>query len=254
MANPIFRMLNHRSSAEDIETWSFAGGQTMTVDGTIKITGIMGLIMVLAASYVWTRYSYGYMDFVTMLTAGGSIGAFILALIISFSRLSPKFGLIKYLTPFYALFQGFALGGISAFFEASAPGIVSQALAATFAAFFVMLLLYKFRAISCTQKFRSFILISTFSILVIYLVDFIAHFLGYSLPVIYSSSPLGLLFSLIIVVIASLSLILDFDFIEQGAMRNYPQEYEWYGAFGLLVTMIWMYVEILKLLSKIQRR
>ena len=254
MSNPILNDNKLEQDIEYVETMSFSGGEVMTINGTLQNTAFMGLIMVMAAVFTWTRFSLGYTDMAQMLTIGGAIGGFILAIIISFMRISPKFASIRYLVPFYAVFEGLFLGGISATFEAEFPGIVSNAIAGTFAALFSMLLLYRARLIASTDKFRSIVFISTLSIAGIYLVNIIGHFFGYSIPVVYSSSPLGILFSVVIVVIAALNLIIDFDFIEQGAMRNFPKEYEWYGAFGLLVTIVWLYVEVLRLLAKFQRR
>ena len=254
MANPVLNSDKLEQDIEYIETMSFPGGQVMTVNGTLQTTGFMGLILIMAAAFTWTRFSLGYMDMVQMLTMGGAIGGFILAIIISFMRMSPKFASIKYLVPFYAALEGLFLGGISAMFESEFPGIVSNAIAGTFAALFAMLVLYRMRVIACTNKFRSVIFISTLSIAGIYLIDIIGHFFGHSVPIIYSTSPWGILFSVVIVFIAAFNLIWDFDFIEQGAMRNFPKEYEWYGAFGLMVTIVWLYIEILKLLAKFQRR
>lgn len=254
MANPVLNRNKFEQDIEYAETMSFAGGQVMTVNGTLQTTAFMGLIMIMAAAFTWTRFSFGYTDMAQMLTIGGAIGGFILALIISFMRISPKFASIRYLVPCYAALEGLFLGGISAMFEAEFPGIVSNAIAGTFAALFSMLLLYRCRFIACSNKFRSVIFISTLSIAAMYLVNIIGHLFGYSIPVVYSSSPMGILLSVVIVVIAALNLILDFDFIEQGAMRNFPKEYEWYGAFGLLVTIVWLYIEILRLLAKLQRR
>lgn len=129
-----------------------------------------------------------------------------------------------------------------------------MAVMGTFAALFSMLALYKIGAIKCTERFRSVIFISTCSIAVIYLVDFIGHFFHYAVPVINTSSNFGILFSLVVVVIAALNLIIDFDFIEQGARNMLPKDYEWYGAFGLMVTIVWLYIEILKLASKFMDR
>ena len=172
---------------------------------------------------------------------------FILALVIAFTR-------NKYLVPVYAVCEGFALGGISASMEASYPGIVSQAVAGTFAAFFSMLILYRARVIKCTDKFRSVLFISTLSIAIVYLINWIGGFFGYAVPFINSSSNIGIAVSAIVVVVAAFNLIVDFDFIERGAQRMLPKDYEWYGAFGLMVTLVWLYLEILRLLAKLQDR
>ena len=242
MSNPI---LNENNFNEQERVYE---GVPMTINGTIQVTMFLGLLLVCAATFVWNRYSLGYTDLATMLTGGGVIVGFILALVISFTRK-------KYLIPVYAACEGCAIGGISAIFETQMPGIVVQAVAGTFAALFSMLLLYKVGLIRATDKFRSVIFISTASIAVIYLVDILGRlFLHLHVPLINSTSPAGILVSIIIVAIAALNLILDFDFIEKGEAMMLPKDYEWFGAFGLMVTLVWLYIEILRLLTKINRR
>ena len=254
MANPILDPRNFESGREYVEETAFGGFEAMSVNGTLQITGFLGLILLSFAAFTWSRFSLGYTDMGVMLTGAGAIIGFVLALIISFSRLSTSFGYIKYLVPFYAACEGLFLGGVSASFEASYPGVVSTAVAGTFAALFAMLILYRLRIINCTQTFRSVIFIATLSICGVYLIDFIGHFFGHSISVIHSSTPMGLLFSAVVVVIAAFNLIIDFDFIEQAVMRRFPKEFEWYCSFGLMVTIVWMYVEILRLVAKLQRR
>lgn len=254
MSNPILNENNFERDTQYAEARVYQVNQVMTVNGTLQVTGLLGLIMLIAASYTWTRFSLGYTDIVAMLTGGGAIVGFILALVISFSRLSPQLKGIKYLVPVYAACEGLFLGGISATFEASYPGIVVSAISGTFAALFAMLILYRARVIQCTDKFRSVIFISTLSIAGIYLIDLIGHFFGLSVPMLYSAGTFGLLVSVAIVVVAALNLIIDFDFIERASERNFPKDYEWYGAFGLIVTIVWLYIEILRLLAKFQRR
>lgn len=240
MANPI---LNEKYTTQE----RVLQGETMTVNGTIQITAFLGLLMLAAAAFSWSRLALGYTDLGMMLTSAGAIVGFILALVIAFTR-------IKYLIPVYAVCEGLFLGGVSASFEASYPGIVSQAVAGTFAALFSMLILYRAKVIQCSDKFRSVIFIATCSIAVIYLVNFIGSFFGLHVPLINSSSNLGLAVSVVIVVIAALNLIIDFDFIERGAQNMLPKDMEWYGAFGLMVTIVWLYLEILRLLAKLQDR
>lgn len=253
MSNPVLDPQKFESNNVYAEAGVMGSVDTMSIDGTLQITGVLGLILAACAYLCWSRFSLGYTDIGVMLTGAGAIAGFILALVICFMSNSASVRFIKYLAPMYAACEGLFLGGISASFEASYPGIISQAIAGTFAALFTMLILYRFNIITCTQKFRSVIIISTISIAAVYLIDIIGHFFGYAVPVINSSSPIGILVSAVIVVIASLNLIIDFDFIERGA-GNLPKDFEWYGAFGLMVTVVWMYVEILKLLSKLQRR
>ena len=240
MANPI---LNDKFTEQE----RVLDSAPMTVDGTIQITAFLGLLVIAGAAFTWTRMTAGYTDLAMMLTAGGGIVAFILGLIVSFTR-------NKYLVPVYAVSEGLFLGGISATFEASYPGIVSQAVAGTFAALFSMLILYRANVIRCTDKFRSVIFISTLSIAGIYLINFIGSFFHMQVPLINSSSTLGLAVSAAVCVIAALNLIIDFDFIERGAQNYLPKDFEWFGAFGLMVTLVWLYLEILRLLAKFQDR
>ena len=243
MTNPIFKMEERNAEQDRV----INADSIMTVNGTIQITAFMGLILVMAAGFVWQKFAMGHTDFGTMLMSIGGIVGFITALIIAFAR-------VTVLVPVYAICEGLLLGGLSATFEASYPGIVAQAIAGTFAAFFSMLLLYKMNLIRCNDKFRSIIFISTASVAVIYIVDFIGRFFNYAVPIINTATNAGIGFSLIVIAIAALNLIIDFDFIEQGAQRMYPKKYEWYGAFGLMVTLVWLYVEILRLLAKFNSR
>ena len=240
MSNPI---LNEKFTEQE----RVLQGEPMTVNGTLQITAFLTVLLIAAAAFVWSRFTLGYTDLATMLTGGGAIVGFILALIICFTR-------TKVLVPVYAVCEGLFLGGISATMEASYPGIVSQAVVGTFAALFSMLVLYRAHIIKCSDKFRSVIFIATLSVAVIYLVDIIGHFFGYAVPMINTSSNFGIGFSLVVILIAALNLIIDFDFIERGAQNFLPKDYEWYGAFGLMVTLVWLYLEILKLLAKMSDR
>lgn len=243
MTNPVFKMEERNAERDRV----LNADSIMTINGTIQITAFMGLILVMAAGFVWQKFAMGHTDMGMMLMSIGGIVGFISALIIAFARTT-------FLVPVYAICEGLFLGGISASFEASYPGIVAQAVVGTFAAFFSMLLLYKMNLIRCTDKFRSVIFISTASIAVIYLVNFIGSFFNYAVPIINTATNAGIGFSLIVVAIAALNLIIDFDFIERGAQNMYPKKYEWYGAFGLMVTLVWLYFEILKLLAKFSSR
>ena len=240
MANPI---LNEKFTEQE----RILEGAPMTINGTIQTTLLLGVLLVVAAGIVWSKYMSAFTDSAMMLTGIGVIGGFILALIISFTK-------NKYLVPIYAALEGMALGGISAIFESEFPGIVMQAVAGTFAALFTMLILYRMRIISCTDKFRSVIFITTASIAVVYVVDLIGHFFGLSVPLINSASAGGILISLLITAVAALNLIIDFDFIERGERAMLPKSYEWFGAFGLLLTLVWLYMEILRLLAKLNRK
>ncbi len=222
-------------------------GEPMTVNGTIQIAAFLGILLVAAAAFVWTRFSMGYTDLAMMLTGGGLIVGFIAALFVIFTR-------NKFLVPVYAVCEGMFLGGISAQFEASYPGIVTQAVAGTFAALFSMLILYRTNIIKCTDKFRSTIFIATLSIAAVYLINFIGGFFHMQVPVLNSSSPVGIAISAVICLVAAFNLIIDFDFIERGSQMMLPKDMEWYGAFGLMVTIVWLYLEILRLLAKLSDR
>ena len=243
MANPIIKLEEKNAEQERV----LNQGEVMTVNGALQITVFMGLVLMMSAGFVWQKFAVGHTDFGMMLMSIGGIVGFITALIIAFARTTA-------LVPVYAICEGFLLGGLSASFESSYPGIVAQALAGTLAAFFSMLLLYRAGMIKCTDKFRSVIFISTASIAGIYIVDFIGRFFGFAVPIINSATNAGIIVSIIVVAVAALNLIIDFDFIEQGAQRMYPKKYEWYGAFGLMVTLVWLYVEILRLLAKVNSR
>lgn len=240
MANPI---LNENFTVTD----GIVNGQVMTVNGTLEKTFLLFMCALFPAIYTWQQYLGGMIGKVSLLMMVGIIAGFVLGLIISFTR-------NKYLTPLYAMCEGLFLGGISAMFNTEYPGIVVQAILCTFAALFAMLGLYRFGIIKCTDKFRSIIFISTCAIAGLYLIQFIISFFNINIPLIYGSGTIGIGFSAIVVVIAALNLILDFDFIERGVQTMLPKDYEWYGAFGLMVTLVWLYLEILRLLAKMKDR
>jgi uncharacterized YccA/Bax inhibitor family protein len=156
--------------------------------------------------------------------------------------------------PIYSIFQGIFLGLISGFFELSYPGIVFQAVLATFGVLFSLLFAYKLRIVRATENFKLGIVAATGGIALTYIISMILGFFGISIPLIFGSGPVGILFSLFVVIIAALNLVLDFDFIERGERYGAPKYMEWYGAFGLMVTLIWLYLEILRLLSKLRSR
>ena len=243
MANPI---LNDNFGQTEAGDRVIVGG-TMTVAGTLDKTFLMFLCALMPAAYTWKQFTLGFTDQVNMLMMIGAIVGFIFAMISAFTR-------NKVFMVLYAVCEGLFLGGISAMFNQAYPGIVIQAVLATFAAMFSMLGLYRFNVIKCTDKFRSVVYISTISVAVLYLMQWIASFFNYSIPAIFGAGTIGIGFSLIVVGIAALNLILDFDFIEKGVQNMLPKEYEWFGAFGLMVTLVWLYLEILRLLAKLRER
>lgn len=229
-------------------------GDRMTINGTVNKTGLMLLILIFAAIFTWRKF-FGAYDYtspqeafsaVSVWLLVGGIGGFITALITTFS---PRKAHVT--APVYAVFEGLFLGGISAFFESMYPGLVMRAVALTFGVFFVMLLLYRSGTIRATGKFRMIVLAATGGIALVYLASFIAGLFGVNMAFLHDSSPLSIGISLVIVAVAALNLILDFDFIERGAAEGAAKYMEWYGAFGLMVTLIWLYLELLRLLSKL---
>lgn len=242
MTNPVF---NQNLAQRDITLTS----EPMTVNGAINKTFLLLLVLIATSFSVWNLFLQGYTDKAMMLMGVGFVVSIIAFLVIIFSRKA-----LNIWAPVYAAGEGLILGGISVIFEKSYPGIAIQAISATFMALFSMLFLYRIGAIKCTEKFRSVIFISTLSIAGIYIVNLLGSFFGMQVPQIFTSSNIGITFSAVVVVIASLNLIIDFDFIERGAQGLLPKTYEWYGAFGLMVTLVWLYLEILNLLAKLRDR
>jgi uncharacterized YccA/Bax inhibitor family protein len=240
MANPVFNQ-------KALEKATVLEGEPMTVNGAINKTFILFALLLTASVVVWDAFFKGYADKAMMLGIIGFVTSIISFIAFMITKNAVAAGV-------YAISEGLVLGGISAMFEKSYPGIAIQAISATFMALFSMLFLYRIGAIKCTEKFRSTIMISTMSIAGIYLIEIIGSFFGMHVPQIMSSSNIGIIFSLIVIVIASLNLIIDFDFIEQGAQRMLGKNYEWYGAFGLMVTLVWLYLEMLRLFAKLRNR
>jgi uncharacterized YccA/Bax inhibitor family protein len=223
------------------------GADAMTLGGTVNKTALSLGILLVAASYIWNR---GPADpSLPAWTLISVIAGFIVAMVTVFKQ-----SWAPYTTPVYAAVEGVALGGISVVFEARYPGIVSQAVFLTFGTLGALLLAYRSGLIKATENFKLGVVAATGGIGLFYLASFILGFFGVNVPLIHSSGTFGILFSLFVVVIAALNLVLDFDFIERGAERGAPKYMEWYGAFGLLVTLVWLYLEILRLLAKLQDR
>ena len=220
---------------------------TMTIMGTVNKTALCLLLLMTTAIFVWNLPPTDPRTSMLMLI--GVFGGLIVALITAFRQ-----HLAPYTTPIYALLEGLALGGISKFFETMYPGIVNQAVFLTFGTLAALLLAYRSGLIKPTENFKLGIAAATGGIFFIYFISFILGFFGINIHLIHSNSNFGILFSFGVVVIAALNLVLDFDFIEEGAERGAPKYMEWFGAFGLLVTLIWLYLEILHLLAKLQSR
>ena len=243
MSNHIsYRSGNPALNKSTFSNLDSTGSQSMTLEGTVNKTLISLIVLFISAIYSWQNFS------MTIITIGG-IGGFILALTTIFKKEWSPFT-----TPAYCALKGLAVGGISVIFEQQYPGIVSQAIFLTFGILFSLLLAYKTKIIKPTENFKLGLVAATGGIFIIYIINMIMGFFGSSIPLINSNSMYGIGFSIFVVIIASLNLVLDFDFIEQGAEKGAPKYMEWYGAFGLMVTLIWLYLEILKLLAKINSR
>ena len=240
--NPAFRSKAFTERSSDFST-----SEVMTLSGTVNKTGFYLLLCFMTASWTWNQL-YSGAD-VGVYLWGGLGGGFIAALVTIF-----KPTLAPYSAPIYALLEGFMIGGISAIFESMYPGIVIQAVGLTFGTLAALLMAYKTGLIKPTENFRLMLFAATGGIALLYLVNFIMMFFGSSIGFIHSNGLFGILFSLGVVAIAALNLVLDFDFIEEASEHGAPKYLEAYGAFSLLVTLIWLYLEILRLLAKLQSR
>ncbi|MDD8019288.1 MAG: Bax inhibitor-1/YccA family protein [Bacteroidota bacterium] len=223
-------------------------GDAMTINGTVNKTAVMLLLLIAGAAYTWSLFAEGSSNVLIWMMAG-IIGGFILSLVTVFKK---EWSPIT--APIYALLEGFALGGLSAILEAQYSGIVIQAVALTFGTAGCLLVAYKSRMIQATENFKLGVFAATGGIMLIYVLTAILGMFGIQIPYIHESGWIGIGFSLVVVVIAALNLVLDFDFIEKGAEQGAPKFMEWYAAFGLMVTLIWLYIEILRLLSKLNSR
>jgi uncharacterized YccA/Bax inhibitor family protein len=215
----------------------------MTIQGTVNKTGLALLLLMASATLTWNSPEASGLIWV------GALGGFIVALITIFNKTAAP-----YTVPVYAVLEGLFLGGISRLFESMYPGIVQQAVFLTFGTLGALLLAYRSGLIKATENFKLGVTAATGGIAFVYLVSIVMGFFGIHFSMIHSSGPMGILFSAFVVVIAALNLVMDFDFIEEGAENGAPKYMEWYGAFGLLVTLIWLYLEILRLLAKLRQR
>ncbi|MFC5471493.1 Bax inhibitor-1/YccA family protein [Cohnella suwonensis] len=228
-------------------TRHYGGTERMTIEGTVNKAFITLAILLGGAFVSWSMYFDG--QNVMPYLIGGAIGGLILSLIITFKATTSP-----YLVPVYAAFEGVFLGAVSANYEARFNGITLQASLLTMCVFVALLLAYKTRLIRATENFKLGVFAATAGIMLVYLASWILGMFGVTIPYLHDSSPIGIGISLVIVVIAALNLVLDFDFIENGAQQGAPKYMEWYGAFGLMVTLVWLYLEMLRLLSKIASR
>ncbi len=232
--------------------------ELMTVGGTVSKALTLGILLMISAAFVWTRsfQAAGWGDeaiFNPHAAAPwimlGAFGGLIVALATTFK---PNWS--PYTAPIYAVLEGLFLGGISAQFEVRFPGIVMPAVMLTMGTLAAMLLAYKAELIRVTDRFRSVLIAATGGIALVYLLSMILGFFHVEIPLIHGNGIMGIGFSLVVVGIAALNLVLDFEFIEQSSRRRAPKYMEWYGAFALMVTLVWLYLEFLRLLSKLNSR
>jgi len=238
-SNPAFRSEYFQSTA--------AAGQVMTIQGTINKIGFLMLLLIASGSFTWKMALEGVASLQSMMYLG-IFGGLITALFTVFSPRNARFS-----APIYAVFEGLALGGISGLFHMAYQGIVLNAVMLTLATLFGMLFLYKTEIVKPTERFKAGVMSATMGVCFAYLFSFILSMFGLASPI-HATGGVGIIISLVVVVIAALNLILDFDMIVKGADSGAPEHMEWYGAFGLLVTLVWLYLELLRLLAAFQRR
>ncbi len=239
MANPA---LSEKTLEKVMQSRSVTGEGVMTIHGTINKAGLLMVITVLGAMVGWNSVSMP-------LLIGALIGSLVLSLVIIFGpQRAPM------LAPMYAFAEGILLGSISLMFSQAYPGIITNALILTVSCLGLMLALYRFQIIRASETLRSVLTVAVSAIAVTYLIDMVMSFFGTHIPMIHDNSPIGIGFSLVVTGVAAFSLIMDFDMIERASNQRAPKYMEWYGGFALLVTLVWLYMEILRLLSKLNRK
>ena len=247
--NPALNATTFSQAARQSDAGS-TGRATMSLEGTVNKTGILLLLVVIAGSWTWNLFfASGNPSTVMPMMLVGGIGGFIFALVTIFKK-----NWSGVTAPIYAVLQGLFLGGISAIYEAQFNGIVIQAVGLTLGTLSSLLVLYKTGIVKPTENFRLMVTSATMGIGLLYLVSMVMNMFGSSIGFIHSNGLFGIGFSLFVVAIAALNLVLDFDFIEQGSEQGAPKYMEWFGAFSLMVTLIWLYLEMLRLLAKMRSR
>jgi len=218
----------------------------MTLNGTVNRTAFLLVLALVGAMYTWNLFfaSNGTANLMPYILVG-ALGGFAVALVTIFKKTWAPVT-----APLYAALEGVFIGAVSATFEQQFPGIVMQAVGLTFGTLAALLVAYRSGLIRATENFKLGVVAATGGIMILYLVNIVMGFFGKSMPFIHDSGWVGIAFSGFVVVIAALNLVLDFDFIEQGVEQGAPKYMEWFAAFGLMVTLVWLYLEILRLLSK----
>lgn len=225
-------------------------GEAMTLEGTVTKSALLILLLLLPATWMWGKiYTTPDPSAVMPWVMVGVLGGLVVAVVTVFKQ-----AWAPVTAPIYAMLQGLVLGGFSAIFEVQFPGIVIQAVALTIGTFLCLLMAYRSGLIQATENFKLGVVAATGAIALVYLSSIVLSLFGIAVPFLHDSGPIGIGISLFIVTIAALNLVLDFDFIEQGVQSGAPRYMEWYAAFGLLVTLVWLYLEILRLLAKLRSR
>jgi uncharacterized YccA/Bax inhibitor family protein len=237
---------------DNVFTRNWSQNETMTINGVAMKTAILLALCVMSSAWVWFQFVKSGMNpaAVQGWMIGGAVGGLVLALVTAFKK-----EWCAVTAPLYAVVEGFFIGGISSMFEANYPGIVFQACTATFGTLAAMLFLYQSGIVKATDRFKMIVMSATGGIAILYLLSFVLSF--FNIPVmsfIWGNGLFGILFSFFVVGVAALNFVLDFDFIEKGAMVGAPKYLEWYGAFALMVTIVWLYVEFLRLISQLRSR
>ena len=241
--NPVLKGRSFGGYAGSIEY-----GENMTIEGTVNKTGLLLLLAFASAAWVWRIfYTSANPAAAGPYVMVGAIGGLIVAMVTVFKQ-----NWAPITAPLYALLEGLVLGGASAMFEGLYHGIVLEAVALTFGVLLCMLAAYKSGLIRATEKFKAGVFAATGGVMLVYVASFVLGFFGIQIPGIFGNGIIGIGFSLVVVGIAALNLILDFDAIQRGAEGGAPKYMEWYGAFALMITLVWLYLEILRLLSLLQ--
>jgi len=246
MANKLFGSSNPLMKEETFskkydERGMMIDGDLMTVNGAVNKSLLLFSMMLVTAAFAWMMPSM----FLLYVGAGGG---FVVLLVAMFKQ-----HLAPILAPLYALLEGLFVGTVSVMYASMFDGIVLQAVGLTFGTLFMMLAIYKSGLIKVTEKFRMGVAMATGAVMLLYLVGWIGHFMGFEVAMLHDTGMMGIGVSAVIIVIASMNLLLDFDMFERGEREGAPAHMEWLAAMGLLVTLIWLYVEFLRLLSKLQR-
>lgn len=252
----MFRSGNPALKGNTFDVPALAGQDVMTLNGAVQKSAILLICCVGTAAFTWMQFADAIADkraedFGRL--GMWAMGSVILGLILAIATIVKK-EWSPVTAPLYALVEGVVVGSVSLIFELQFPGIVLQAVALTFGVFAALLIAYSSGWIKVTQNFRLGVFAATGGVAILYLVSLVGGFFGFRIGFIHDATPLGIGFSVVVVGIAALNLVLDFDFIERGAERGAPKFMEWYAAFGLIVTLIWLYLEMLRLLGKLQRR